>query len=92
MLGQKNAKPSIADQAQSERDKQITQKIDKLATQLSNYIRHEIWEANLDISMYDVIMKSTVKKVGDWFNQQINNKKMQDVIDDPTPKEDTPKQ
>lgn len=74
---------SIEQQAGEIRKNELTQKIKKIAERISANARKEIWDANLEISLYNVIMEAVKRETDNWFNQQINAKKIQDIITKP---------
>lgn len=74
---------SIAEQAQAERAKQMADKIDKFSDRISGYISREIWEENFEISLYNAIMKAINDKTNNWFNQAVNNQKIQGIVPEP---------
>lgn len=76
---------SIVDQAKKLKNDKKTQLVSKVATDVSEVIKKMIWEADLEVADYNAVMEGVNRACANWFNEQINNRPMQDVIDDPAP-------
>lgn len=76
---------SIEEQAQKLRTDNTVRKIEEITEGLSKVVVKAFWDSNLEISMFNPTLKNLNDKTAAWFNKVINEKKIQDVVNDPAP-------
>ncbi len=81
--------PSVVDQAQDVRVKAKAAKINNLANEITDILKNKVWEANVVVGEYTVLMQAVTDKMRSWYNDQINAKNTQDVILKPEPPKET---
>ena len=88
LIKKPNQGPDIVEQA---KEAKIKQKVDELKVKAENIaetLKAEIYNADIEIGDYKILTDGVMSILTNWFNTEINDRKMKDIVSNPSPEKE----
>jgi len=81
-----NQGSDIMKQAEDQRIQKKVAEIKSKGEKIAEVVKSEIYSADIEIGDYKTLMEAIQMIITNWFNSEINQKKLKDIATDPSSK------
>jgi hypothetical protein len=66
--------------------KKKAEKIGEIAKEIADMVTSKIWDAGIQVGEYKALREAINADCDTWFNEKINERKIQSIIENPDPR------